>query len=175
MKRSILLLLLSVSACHSDTNDTSISNSEPLMSKEEVILHDVEQRSTERKKTQLTELNTQRNNELLTKKTSFKLNNEKFTAEKPVLYKGDRVYNLLMSEFGVLKGTFVVVTRADTTECYLEHYQSKLIAKNTFRLTPIATDSSLVDLYKQLKKVERFSVVEIEIDYSKQKSTPSAY
>jgi hypothetical protein len=128
----------------------------------------------ESQKIQLKELNTQPKSERLTKKTSFKLNNEKFTAEKTVLHKGDRVYNLFMSEFGVLKGTFVVVTQADVTELILENYKSELIAKNTFRLTPIATDSSLVDLYKQLKKVERFSVVEIEIDYSKQNSQ-SAY
>jgi hypothetical protein len=175
MKRSILLLLLSVSACHSDTNDTSISNSEPLTSKEEVILDKVEMEPEESQKIQFKGLNALQGNELLEKKTSFKLNDEKFTAEKSVLQKGDRVYNLLMSEFGVLKGTYVVVTRADTAECHLENYLSKLIAKNTFRLTPIATDSSLVDLYKQLKKVEGFSVVEIEIDYSKQKSTQSAY
>lgn len=174
MKRFILLLLLSVSACHSEIHDTSISNSEPLTSKEEVIFHDVELSSAENKKTQLQEFNTQRNSELLTKKISFKLNDEKFTADKTVLHKGDSVYNLLMSEFGVLKGTFVVVTQADTAEYKLENYQSKLIAKNTFRLTPIATDSSLVDLYKQLKKVEHFSVVEIEIDYSK-KNSQKAY
>jgi hypothetical protein len=174
MKRVALLLLLSTSACHSDTSDKPSDKTELVTSQEELRPHDAEQSENESHKIQLKELNTQPKSERLTKKTSFKLNDEKFSADNSVLHKGDSVYNLFMSEFGVLKGTFVVVTRADTAECNLENYQSKLIAKNTFRLTPIATDSSLVDLYKQLKKVERFSVVEIEIDYSKQNSQ-SAY
>jgi hypothetical protein len=175
MKRVALLLLLSISACHSGTKGGSVSNPEYKELQKEEIFNDVEPTVAESRKAQLTAVTIQSRDELPARKTKVKLNGEIFNAESRNLYKGARVFNVLMSEFGLLKGTFVVVTRADTAECNLEHYQSKLIAKNTFRLTPIATDSSLVYLYQQLKKEGRFSVVEIEVDYSKQKPTPSSY
>jgi hypothetical protein len=175
MKRVALLLLLSTSACDSVTNGKSLSNPEHKENEKEEILTNVEPSMADSRKTQLTELTIQSKNELSSSKTKVKLNGEIFHAQSRNLFKGDRVFNVLMSEFGVLKGTFVVVTQADAATCNLDNYQSKLIAKNTCRLTPMATDSSLVDLYTQLKKVERFSVVEIEVDYSKQKPTPSSY
>ena len=174
MKRVALLILLSTSACHSDTNDKLLTNTEPAASKKEVIAQDIGKSAIESQKTKLKELNIQRSNELFTEKISFKLNNEKFTAEKTILHIGDRVYNLLMSEFGGLKGSFVVVTLVDATELIFPNYKSELIAANTFRLVPIAADSPLVELYNQLKKEKKFSRVEIEIDYSKQNSQ-SAY
>jgi hypothetical protein len=174
MKRVALLFLLLTSACHSDTSDKPSDKTELVISKEEVMSHDAEQSKNESQKIQLKELNTQPKSELLTKNTSFKLNDEKFSADNSVLRKGDSVYNLSMSEFGVLKGSFVVVTRVDVAELILENYKSELIATNTFRLVPIVTDSSLIVLYQQLRSAERLARVEIEIDYSKQNSQ-SAY
>lgn len=180
MKRVTLLLLLSTAACHSDMNDKQQDNAELLIIKKNAVSQasasnkaPLQQGDTqETGKHSLTIL---RESELLTKKMNITLNGEKFTSTKSILRKGDNVFNLSMSEFGVLKGSFVVVTRADTRKLILENYSVELIATNTFRLVPMVTDSALIELSKMLNSRSDFSSVEVEIDYSKQSPMLDTY
>ncbi|TWX55238.1 hypothetical protein [Colwellia hornerae] len=94
------------------------------------------------------------------------LNEQKFELKTDKFINGAKVVNLLMSETGTIKGTFVVIvknlaslTSYDNTESITE------IAKSTYRLTP-AVGIDLLSYYKSLLAATQFQRVEIEIDYS---------
>jgi len=98
---------------------------------------------------------------------SITLNGEKFSLHSKSFSKGAKVYNMQMGEYGLVKGSIVVVSLNKVTASELQYPLVKVnqIAKNTFRLTPAET-VKLMPFYKSLITGKRFSVVEMEIDYS---------
>jgi len=91
---------------------------------------------------------------------SIWMNRQKFKLLSDEITKGAKVYNLSIKEIGIIKGTIVVVTKPLTSLV-----GAKKIAKNTFRLTPVK-GQKLKTLYEISIKDNRFTTVELEIDYS---------
>jgi len=94
-------------------------------------------------------------------------NKEKFELLSPVAEKGAKLFNLSIHEYGIMKGSIVVVV--DNTSPFKTAYFSEVlitkIAKDTYRLTP-DTKLELMNLYKTLNNMPEFKVIEMEIDYS---------
>lgn len=102
------------------------------------------------------------------------LNEQKFELQTDKLTNGAKVVNLLMSETGTIKGTFVVIVKklASLTS-YNNTANINEIAKNTYRLTP-KEGVDLLSYYKSLLAAKQFERVEIEIDYSGKVNRPLA-
>ncbi|NQZ80502.1 MAG: hypothetical protein HRT52_05745 [Colwellia sp.] len=100
-------------------------------------------------------------------KASITLNGEKFILNSAQFGKGSKVYNKQMGEYGLIKGTIVVVgiDKVSADELLYPLVKVIQIAKNTFRLIPEKA-VELMPFYKELIKSKLFSVVEMEIDYS---------
>jgi hypothetical protein len=100
-------------------------------------------------------------------KRSIMLNGEKFTLHSDTFGKGSKVYNRQIKEYGLIKGSIVVVSRKPTYAKDLQYPMVEVveIAKNTFRLRPEKT-VELMLFYKNLIRSKRFSVVEMQVDYS---------
>ncbi|KGJ99329.1 hypothetical protein [Thalassotalea sp. ND16A] len=100
------------------------------------------------------------------KPRSVTINNKKFQANS-IIQPGARVLNLLMGEFGRVKGSFVVTTKeqmlVDSDNSLLATIN--VIAANTYRITP-QKKTNFMEFYQQLQNDKRFRLVEMEIDYS---------
>ena len=94
-------------------------------------------------------------------------NGEKYIYEGEKLRKGSRVRNIHMSEYGTVKGTFVVVAKTGKT-LDLAFKRKTKIAKDTFRLLPAKTDD-LITIYNDLLLNESIAIVELEVGYSGKK------
>jgi len=105
--------------------------------------------------------------------SSITFNGEKFSLHSPSFSKGSKVYNMQMGEYGLVKGSIVVVNlkKESASELQYPSVEVKQIAKNTFRLIPAET-IKLMPFYKKLITSKRFSVVEMEVDYSPIKVAP---
>ena len=99
--------------------------------------------------------------------STITLNGGKFTLHSARFGKGSKVYNMQMGGYGLIKGDIVVVSieKIKAKDIQYSATQVRQIAKNTFRLSPDKT-VELMPFYKTIIKSKRFSVVEMEIDYS---------
>lgn len=103
---------------------------------------------------------------LPTKNKYLSINKEKFELKSAELKKGAKVFNLLMSEAGTIKGTFAVVTKGSAALKEIKHTREiNKIAQKTYRLTP-EDGVSFTGYYKFLLSLEILELVEMEIDYS---------
>lgn len=103
---------------------------------------------------------------LPTKEKKVVLNGEFFKVENPLgLIKGSQVFNMAMAQYGVIKGSIVIVTKLDVSALTPDS-NSQVIASNTYRIIP-KDKSQLLALYKRLSSNEDIEIVELEIDYSK--------
>ncbi len=154
-------LLILTTACSSDqVDDNQKSNS---ASTEKSIATTITQLPESDSKN--IELNTGKNSLTFSNTYSYGLNERKFTSSTDVLMKGSPVSSPTMSEYGILKGGFIVITKKNTEQLF-SGYQVKKIAKNTYRLTPLKAQENLYVLYLDLLNNGDFSRVEIEIDFS---------
>jgi hypothetical protein len=97
---------------------------------------------------------------------SILINEQKFELLSEELLKGAKVYNFLMSQAGIVKGTFVVITsNVDRLSHFDNTVEINEIAKSTYRLTP-EKNVDFLGYYDLLKEAEQFTRVEMEIDYS---------
>lgn len=110
--------------------------------------------------------------EFLTNRT-ISFNGEKYLFEGKKLQKGSKVRNIHMSEYGTVKGTFVIVAKAGTT-LDLSLISKTKIAKDTFRITPAKTDN-LMTIYNELILNESIAIVELEVGYSGKKRIMAEY
>lgn len=100
------------------------------------------------------------------KSKNVMINEQKFELQSDELLKGAKVFNFLMSQSGIVKGTFVVIlNNVETLSRFDNTAEIKEIAKNTYRLTP-ENDANFSEYYKLLQKAKQFQRVEMEIDYS---------
>lgn len=106
-------------------------------------------------------------------KRTIAFNGEKYIYEGEKLRKGSRVRNIHMSEYGTVKGTFVVVAKAGKT-LDLAFKRKTKIAKDTYRLMPSKTDD-LMTIYNELLLNDSIAIVELEIGYSSKKSGAAEY
>jgi hypothetical protein len=99
--------------------------------------------------------------------SSINLNGEKFTLHSPQFGKGAKVYNVQMKEYGLIKGSIVVVSVDKVNADELSYPSVKVlkIAKNTFRLIP-EKSVELMSFYNILNESKSFSMIEMEVDYS---------
>jgi hypothetical protein len=94
------------------------------------------------------------------------INKEKFKLLSATLVKGAKVFNLLMSQYGLVKGSFVVIINNSGSLSSFSHTKIvNKIADSTYRLTP-ESDVDLQEYYHSLLNSESFKRVEMEIDYS---------
>lgn len=109
----------------------------------------------------------------ITGKKSITLNGEKYIYTDEKLQKGSEVRHLNMSEFGTVKGTFVVVLKAgEVLDVSFKH--TNKIAKDTYRITPSQADD-LMTAYNQLLVNKSIARVELEIVYSGKTSGAATY
>jgi len=187
MYKKILITLIFPFVCLSCTSEQSkTSKDETVHNNEQLILSIKDEEPNETRFAEKPKLNKveRKTNEQLTlvadKKnkltkflkdrghtSSISLNSEKFTLHSTKFSKGAKVYNIQMREYGLVKGTIVVVSIDKVSAAELLYPSVKVlqIAKNTFRLT-LEKSVELMPFYKSLIKSNRFSVVEMEVDYS---------
>lgn len=102
---------------------------------------------------------------LPTKEKKVVLNGEFFKVENPLgLIKGSQVFNMAMAQYGVIKGSVVIVTKLDVSALTPDS-KSEVIASDTYRIIP-KDKSQLLALYKRLNSNDDIEIVELEIDYS---------
>lgn len=94
------------------------------------------------------------------------LNGEFFKIENSLeLIEGSQVFNMAMAQYGVIKGSVVIVTKLDVSALTPDS-KSEVIAANTYRIIP-KDKLQLLALYKRLSSNDDIEIVELEIDYSK--------
>ncbi|QBG35356.1 hypothetical protein [Litorilituus sediminis] len=100
-------------------------------------------------------------------KKTISFNGEKFEYNGGLVTKGTKLFNFLMAEHGMVKGSFVVVTKANTklNTLPVELKAKAKLAKDTYRIIPLK-GGNLQATYKQLKANKQLLQVELEIDYS---------
>ena len=111
MKKMMLsTLLILTTACSSDqVDDNQKSNS---ASTEKSIATTITQLPESDSKN--IELNTGKNSLTFSNTYSYGLNERKFTSSTDVLMKGSPVSSPTMSEYGILKGGFIVITKKNS-------------------------------------------------------------
>ncbi|WP_206486466.1 hypothetical protein [Thalassotalea sp. G2M2-11] len=105
------------------------------------------------------------------------INGEKYIAETAQLTKGSKVFNLLMREYGTIKGSVVVVTNALNQTSLKQHFNLASvveIAKHTYRLYP-KDDAKVYSLYQSLVSDNVIERSELEIDFSGETSSAEKY
>lgn len=103
---------------------------------------------------------------LVSNARSTSINGEKFKLFASKNIQGSKVFNVLMQQYGTLKGGIIVVVKGDILKSdSFEQFTLTKIAKNTFRLIP-DKGLDLVVEYKKLSEMLKLEVVELEIDYS---------
>jgi len=108
---------------------------------------------------------------------SVSINGEKFTTQENKIIAGSEVFNLLMGEYGKVKGSIVIVSRnINKDEMKFRYSLSSVIgiAKNTFRIIPLENEA-LFTLYKTLSLEQEMETVELEIDYSGEVTQAKSY
>ncbi|OUS28795.1 hypothetical protein A9Q98_07155 [Thalassotalea sp. 42_200_T64] len=157
---TLLALVIAISACSevTETNKKATSSTDSAQTKQ-----------TTNSATEITASRSKDKTEhslAIDKPRSVTINNKKFQANT-IIQPGARVFNLLMGEFGRVKGSFVVTTKdqmlADSDNFMLATITA--IAANTYRITP-QKQTNFMEFYQQLQYDKRFRVVEMEIDYS---------
>jgi hypothetical protein len=106
------------------------------------------------------------------KERSVSINGEKFLYEGK-LEKGTQVRNIHMSEKGRIRGSIVIVVNPGETLSLAFNNQTK-IAKDTYRLIPEKTED-LMTIYKELMQNKSITIVELEIDYSRENSRKATF
>ena len=106
-------------------------------------------------------------------KKTISFNGEKYIFDGKKLRKGSKVRNINMSESGRIKGSIVVVVKADETLDVPFKSKTK-IAKNTYRLIPAQTDDLMI-VYKELMSNKSITIVELEVIYSGNEKEALAY
>ncbi len=151
-----------------DITDSEVKDIAEVMTKvEELSL------MTEEKKT----LIEQRLSGNLAKTRSITINSEKYTSEATELVKGSKVFNVLMGEWGKIKGSIVVVSPKLQQEQLSQQFSLSSIeniAQDTYRLTP-TEQKSLYGLYKALLALNSIKQVELEIDFSGESPARETY
>ncbi|RTR35010.1 hypothetical protein [Shewanella atlantica] len=162
MKKAMLSTLLILTAsCSSDKiNYANTAKSTPMGTSVSTINTEQQEAISRTKKSGAV-----KDSLTFSKTYSYRLNDMKFTSNADVLIKGSPVSSLIMSEGGVLKGSFVIITTKEAGQLSSDYRVNK-IAKNTYRLTPLKAQANLYALYLNLLNNDNFSRVEIEIDYS---------
>lgn len=92
--------------------------------------------------------------------TKFKLINNKF---EPSM----QIYNISLHEFGMIKGSFVLVVSNTGSIDKSRFKEVTKIADKTFRVW-FTNDVELLSEYKKLSQDANFSAVEVDIDYTAQ-------
>ncbi len=105
---------------------------------------------------------------------TYTINGEKFTSENNLVQKGSSLFNITMAQSGIVKGSFVVITKQGTalTTEITQAYSSARIAIDTFRLVP-NKEQDLMPLYRQLQNIDYISRIELELDYSRLNKKPT--
>lgn len=152
---TLTAILVFTASCSSDE-----VNKEPQVLNAKSVIQDLDKRDPTVSKESLPRIKLSTNGS-----TSYELNGEKFIVQDKILSRGLRVFNPNMSEFGALKGTFVVQT-VESIEPFTNQFNVEEIASQTYRLTPLSNKADLLPLYRALQGEKQFSTVEIEIDYS---------
>ena len=165
------LSVLAVSCSQSEQEHTEVSQSK---NSDEKILKLINKPQIDKSKL-VTKKGLQENierPEFLTNRT-ISFNGEKYLFEGKKLQKGSKVRNIHMSEYGTVKGTFVIVAKTGTSLDLSLMSKSK-IAKDTFRITPAKTDD-LMTIYNELILNESIDIVELEVGYSDKKPSMAEY
>lgn len=169
MKKAMLSTLLILTASCSSDNVDDIKTPNSTLTETSVSTSITQQaESLSRTKKPVTV----KDDKTFSKTYRYKLNGQKFTSNTGTLIKGSSVASPMMSESGVLKGSFVVITTKKADQLPSDHRVNK-IAKDTYRLTPLKIQANLYSLYSDLLNNSDFSRVEIEIDFSQSSDVQS--
>jgi hypothetical protein len=171
------LIMVSLTAC-SDTQENKEKNAEeqkiekksPLTEHKLVKVINKENQSTLVKEKVIesegADLGVKVFERLKAKNNNILLNKQKFELLSDKLIKGAKVFNLVLSEPGIVKGTFVVISNnTEKLTNLVGTVRVDEIEKNTYRLTP-KEDVDFLQYYKSLLGQKQFQTVEVEIDYS---------
>jgi len=176
----LLLISLSVLAC-----SDNVVQKEKVVQKNNKKEHAKEQKvSIEQVKTAEVEINAENkikklkqslplSKKLNNQKYSITINKEKFQTTIKPLIAGAKVFNVQMGESGRVVGDFVVVSNQILVANdfgHISHFTK--IAKNTYKISP-KKSFGLMSFYQDLLKDNRFTTVEMAIDYSREKQLKS--
>lgn len=100
-------------------------------------------------------------------KKTLSFNGEKFEYSGGLVSEGTKLFNIQMAEHGMVKGSFVVVTKpsVELVTTPVELKSKAKLAKDTYRIIP-KKGQNLQAIYKLLKANQQLLQVELEIDYS---------
>lgn len=99
------------------------------------------------------------------KRSSITINNTKFKLVDHKFETGSQIYNLAMNEFGVVKGSFVLVVISESNFDKDRFLKVVKIADDTFRVWP-KNGVTLSSAYQKLTEDKNYSTVEVDIDYT---------
>lgn len=98
---------------------------------------------------------------------SLSINGQKFLSSNRALFKGDIIYLAATKEAGRLTGDIVVVTAHSKEQSnWPKEFKTTTIAANTYRLTAVNANVDLFATYQLMSKDNKYSVVELGVDYS---------
>ncbi|WP_076538847.1 hypothetical protein [Shewanella sp. UCD-KL21] len=100
-----------------------------------------------------------------TSQYSVAINNQKFITDNVIIKSGQSLFNVQMNDYGVAKGSFVIISKV-APQWLDTDFDIDKIAEETYRLETHSADVDLYVWYQKLSKDVRFSVVELEVDYS---------
>jgi len=172
MKKKLLVisaLLVSLTACNDDKTAAPENNATPDSAPEASQTATPETSTTASSAVEEKLVHRGKMIEQMKASHTLRINNQEFKLLSETLEKGANVYNKQLKETGTVKGTVVVVTTAPSISAEITGQQ---IAANTFRVTP-NKGQSLLDFYNELTKDERYSTVELEVDYSPLPDAPA--
>jgi len=176
----IVLLVIFLMACSDQKEKGSKQSTEKIAVVEEKVAVAEEQVKAVKNKTQsefkVVEPTIKLSTEQQVKGKYIALNNEKFELLSDQFIKGAKVFNVLMAEQGLIRGTFIVIIKEDKSIEQLSGVKNTVkIAKDTYKITPSSNDD-LLEFYHSLLDSNLLKRVEIEIDYSgKRKPTTENY
>lgn len=107
------------------------------------------------------------------RQTTKRINGQKFKLINGRFEKGAAVFNFAMQEFGVIKGSFVIVVTNKQVVTKQDLGKIDNIARDTYRIWPNSEEDFSV-YYQNLTSNKDITRVEVEIDYSP-KSTYEMY
>jgi hypothetical protein len=107
------------------------------------------------------------------RQTTKRINGQKFKLINGTFEKGAAVFNFAMQEFGVIKGSFVIVVTNKQVVTQQDLGKIDNIARDTYRIWPNSEEGFSV-YYQNLTSNKDITRVEVEIDYSP-KSTYEMY
>ena len=102
----------------------------------------------------------------LPSKGQLAFNNTTLVAQTLPVVKGTSLFDKSVNQSAVATGNIVVVAKPDTSALnWQKEYEVTELAPNTYSLTP-KDGSDLVLSYKQLKKDNNITAIELELDYT---------